>query len=152
MNLSASACSICIYVQVIRDRHFKYGFNDEPQWNLKTTRFVDWWLLHVEQGFRDGPNRMDGRGLETTYYGNGEPLYYLMISVSYFIVVVLVVGAVVSGIVIDGFGEKRDQQEKLREQEESTDFVSVRCSPPFGNHLREAPNVFVCAGPNARQV
>ena len=68
------------------------------------------------------------------------------------IVVVLVVGAVVSGIVIDGFGEKRDQQEKLREQEESTDFVSVRCSPPFGNHLREAPNVSVCAGPNARQV
>jgi len=98
---------------------FIYGFGDQPDWNVPTT-FSSWIVIHLDQGLRDGPMRMDDKA----GYGNNEPLAFVVLSISYFILVVLVVGAVVSGIVIEAFAEKRISATRIENDMDTVDFVS----------------------------
>ena len=52
------------------------------------------------------------------------PFSFFMLSFSYFMFVVLILGAVISGIIIDAFGEKRDERCSMEEDIKDVDFVS----------------------------
>ena len=96
---------------------YKYGFNDAPDWSAET-HFYDWVLVHWEQGFRDGPYSLED------WQTGGMPFSFFMLSFSYFMFVVLILGAVISGIIIDAFGEKRDERSSMEEDIKDVDFVS----------------------------
>ena len=96
---------------------FKYGFNDAPDWGAET-HFYDWVLVHWEQGFRDGPYSLQD------WESGGMPFNFFVLSFSYFMLVVVIMGSVISGVIIDAFGEKRDEKGQMEEDIKDVDFVS----------------------------
>ena len=79
----------------------RYGFNGAPLWDQET-RFYDWVLIHWEQGFRDGPYSL------VSWESGRMPFAFVCLSFSFFLFVVLILGAVISGVIIDTFGAERD--------------------------------------------
>jgi hypothetical protein len=83
-----------------------------------TATFLDWVLLHWEIGMGEGP------GSAEDWASGSRPLSYVILSLSYFIFIVVILGAVISGIIIDAFGEMRDDKAEQEEDMENVDFVS----------------------------
>ena len=60
---------------------FVYGFGEQPDWDVPTT-FASWITIHMDQGMREGPVRMDKVG-----HSNNEPALFVVLSITYFILV-----------------------------------------------------------------
>ena len=76
----------------------------------------DWVLNHWDQGLRDGP--------VSTVIRSRPTLQFRLLSVTYFVLIVLIMNAVMSGIIIDAFAAQREFTESVEEDKETIDFVS----------------------------
>ena len=75
---------------------FEYGFDGDPTWGPNSTgvTFYDWIMVHWEGGLRDGPQH------SALWKSGSTPVKYVALSTTYYIIIVLIMGAVVSGIII----------------------------------------------------
>ena len=95
----------------------RYGFDDQPLFG-QAPSFYDWVMLHMNLGLRDGPSGRVEESLSVPPFG------YVVLSITYFILVVLILGAVISGIIIDAFASKREETAEILLDKQSVDFVS----------------------------
>ena len=93
--------------------HFEFG---------PGTEFLDWVLAHWEAGLRDVPETKED--WTTTSQRGGMPWNFLILSFTYFIFVVQIMGAIISGIIIDAFGARREARLAMAEDKKDVDFVS----------------------------
>ena len=99
---------------------YRYGFGDQPDWDTGPS-FMEFVLAHMNLGIRDGPQGMDD--------SRDVPWGFEAFSISYFIVVIVIQGAVVQGIVIDEFSVRRDMAEQMNIQKRRVDQASVPFNP-----------------------
>jgi hypothetical protein len=99
---------------------FEYGFNGDPTWGPNSTgvTFYDWIIVHWEVGLRDGPQH------SALWRTGSTPVQYIALSITYYIVIVLIMGAVISGIIIDAFSADRSEKERIKEDDKEFDFIS----------------------------
>ena len=112
------------------DIPFEYGFGGNPDWGPNSTgvTFYDWIIIHWDMGLRDGPHG------PAVWKSGGTPTQYLVLSTTYYIVIVLILGAVISGIIIDAFSADRAAKTKIEEDDRDYDFVSGLARSEFENH------------------
>eukprot|EP01047_Picozoa_sp_COSAG01_P005231 COSAG01_NODE_177_length_22954_cov_28.699554_13_plen_2463_part_00 len=79
-------------------QNFNYGFNGEPEFGPDSSgvTFLDWVVIHWDLGLRSGPQPLLDDSKNGTGLG-GRTVEYLLLSISYSIIVVLVLGAVIAG-------------------------------------------------------
>lgn len=99
---------------------FEYGFDGGPEWGTNSTgvTFYDWVIIHWDMGLRDGPQHS---GL---WQSGRTPIQFIVLSITYYIIIVLILGAVISGIIIDAFSADRADKNKIDEDDREYDFVS----------------------------
>lgn len=107
--------------------NFAYGFSDLPDLSHSyvSPNFHAWALAHFEHGIRDGPRQMLNDAQ--------PPLEYVILSTSYYIVIILLIGAIIQGIVIDEFADKRDKASEMHDLTESYDSCTGLSDVSFEN-------------------
>ena len=96
----------------------------------QTHTFLEWFILHIDQGMRDGPTPMTD-GPAQTEADETPPVRFTILSLTYFILIVLIMTAVISGIIIDAFADAREQKNTKEEDKRTVDFVSSLNSGVF---------------------
>eukprot|EP00736_Rhodelphis_marinus_P011999 Rmarinus@m.12901 len=86
-----------------------YEFGDAGPFN---DNMLQWVLSHWDYGLRSAPLR-----------SNPETLGFFLFGLSYFLLVVLILGAIISGIIIDTFGELRDEKASKEDDMENVCFM-----------------------------
>jgi hypothetical protein len=108
---------------------FEYGFDGDPTWGPNSTgvTFYDWIVVHWEVGLRDGPQH------SAMWRSGSTPVEYIALSITYYIVIVLIMGAVISGIIIDAFSADRTEKERIDQDDKEFDFISGLPRSEFEN-------------------
>lgn len=109
-------------------------------------------LFHLDHGLRAGGGV--GEHLSHQSYGGEHFASRLLFDLSFFLFVIVVIIAIVSGIIIDAFGELRDEKNSVMDNQQNrcficdTDSVSFeRQSVSFAEHVNREHNMWCVSKP-----
>ncbi|XP_074926682.1 LOW QUALITY PROTEIN: ryanodine receptor 1-like [Chelonoidis abingdonii] len=122
MTVGLLAVVVYLYT-VVAFNFFRKFYNkseDEDEPDMKCDDMMTCYLFHMYVGVRAG----GGIGDEIEDPAGDEyELYRVVFDITFFFFVVVILLAIIQGLIIDAFGELRDQQEQVKEDMETKCFI-----------------------------
>ncbi|XP_071024256.1 ryanodine receptor 1-like isoform X2 [Oncorhynchus clarkii lewisi] len=122
MTLGLLAVVVYLYTVVafIFFRKFYNKSEDEDEPDMKCDDMMTCYLFHMYVGVRAGGGI--GDEIEDPA-GDVYELYRVVFDITFFFFVIVILLAIIQGLIIDAFGELRDQQEQVKEDMETKCFI-----------------------------
>nr|XP_046173098.1 ryanodine receptor 1-like [Oncorhynchus gorbuscha] len=122
MTLGLLAVVVYLYTVVafIFFRKFYNKSEDEDEPDMKCDDMMTCYLFHIYVGVRAGGGI--GDEIEDPA-GDVYELYRVIFDITFFFFVIVILLAIIQGLIIDAFGELRDQQEQVKEDMETKCFI-----------------------------
>ncbi|KAM6184479.1 LOW QUALITY PROTEIN: ryanodine receptor 1-like, partial [Sarcoramphus papa] len=121
MTVGLLAVVVYLYT-VVAFNFFRKFYNkseDEDEPDMKCDDMMTCYLFHMYVGVRGG-----GIGDEIEDpAGDDYELYRVVFDITFFFFVIVILLAIIQGLIIDAFGELRDQQEQVKEDMETKCFI-----------------------------
>ncbi|KAA0708571.1 Ryanodine receptor 3 [Triplophysa tibetana] len=122
--LTVGLLAVVVYLYtVVAFNFFRKFYNkseDEDQPDMKCDDMMTCYLFHMYVGVRAG----GGIGDEIVDpAGDPYELYRILFDITFFFFVIVILLAIIQGLIIDAFGELRDQQEQVNEDMETKCFI-----------------------------
>ncbi|XP_051973037.1 LOW QUALITY PROTEIN: ryanodine receptor 1 [Xyrauchen texanus] len=122
MTVGLLAVVVYLYT-VVAFNFFRKFYNkseDEEEPDMKCDDMMTCYLFHMYVGVRAG----GGIGDEIEDPAGDEyELYRVVFDITFFFFVIVILLAIIQGLIIDAFGELRDQQEQVKEDMETKCFI-----------------------------
>ncbi|XP_069500422.1 ryanodine receptor 1 isoform X4 [Ambystoma mexicanum] len=122
MTVGLLAVVVYLYT-VVAFNFFRKFYNkseDEDEPDMKCDDMMTCYLFHMYVGVRAG----GGIGDEIEDPAGDEyELYRVIFDITFFFFVIVILLAIIQGLIIDAFGELRDQQEQVKEDMETKCFI-----------------------------
>uniref|UniRef100_A0A1A8C289 Ryanodine receptor 1b (Skeletal) n=1 Tax=Nothobranchius kadleci TaxID=1051664 RepID=A0A1A8C289_NOTKA len=122
MTVGLLAVVVYLYT-VVAFNFFRKFYNkseDEDEPDMKCDDMMTCYLFHMYVGVRAGGGI--GDEIEDPA-GDDYELYRVVFDITFFFFVIVILLAIIQGLIIDAFGELRDQQEQVREDMETKCFI-----------------------------
>ncbi|XP_064421057.1 ryanodine receptor 3 isoform X3 [Latimeria chalumnae] len=122
--LTVGLLAVVVYLYtVVAFNFFRKFYNkseDEDAPDMKCDDMMTCYLFHMYVGVRAG----GGIGDEIVDpAGDPYEMYRILFDITFFFFVIVILLAIIQGLIIDAFGELRDQQEQVREDMETKCFI-----------------------------
>ncbi|XP_052001465.1 LOW QUALITY PROTEIN: ryanodine receptor 3 [Xyrauchen texanus] len=122
--LTVGLLAVVVYLYtVVAFNFFRKFYNksaDEDEPDMKCDDMMTCYLFHMYVGVRAG----GGIGDEIDDpAGDPYELYRILFDITFFFFVIVILLAIIQGLIIDAFGELRDQQEQVKEDMETKCFI-----------------------------
>uniref|UniRef100_A0A671PCZ7 Ryanodine receptor 3-like n=1 Tax=Sinocyclocheilus anshuiensis TaxID=1608454 RepID=A0A671PCZ7_9TELE len=122
--LTVGLLAVVVYLYtVVAFNFFRKFYNkseDEDAPDMKCDDMMTCYLFHMYVGVRAG----GGIGDEIVDpAGDPYELYRILFDITFFFFVIVILLAIIQGLIIDAFGELRDQQEQVKEDMETKCFI-----------------------------
>ncbi|XP_067337181.1 ryanodine receptor 3 isoform X3 [Channa argus] len=122
--LTVGLLAVVVYLYtVVAFNFFRKFYNkseDEDEPDMKCDDMMTCYLFHMYVGVRAG----GGIGDELQDpAGDPYELYRILFDITFFFFVIVILLAIIQGLIIDAFGELRDQQEQVKEDMETKCFI-----------------------------
>ncbi|XP_030626784.1 ryanodine receptor 3 [Chanos chanos] len=122
--LTVGLLAVVVYLYtVVAFNFFRKFYNkseDEDEPDMKCDDMMTCYLFHMYVGVRAGGGI--GDEIEDPA-GDPYELYRILFDITFFFFVIVILLAIIQGLIIDAFGELRDQQEQVREDMETKCFI-----------------------------
>ncbi|CAB1413977.1 unnamed protein product [Pleuronectes platessa] len=122
--LTVGLLAVVVYLYtVVAFNFFRKFYNkseDEDEPDMKCDDMMTCYLFHMYVGVRAGGGI--GDELEDPA-GDAYELYRILFDITFFFFVIVILLAIIQGLIIDAFGELRDQQEQVKEDMETKCFI-----------------------------
>uniref|UniRef100_A0A4W5NQE2 Ryanodine receptor 3 n=1 Tax=Hucho hucho TaxID=62062 RepID=A0A4W5NQE2_9TELE len=122
--LTVGLLAVVVYLYtVVAFNFFRKFYNkseDENQPDMKCDDMMTCYLFHMYVGVRAGGGI--GDEIEDPA-GDPYELYRILFDITFFFFVIVILLAIIQGLIIDAFGELRDQQEQVKEDMETKCFI-----------------------------
>ncbi|XP_047657475.1 ryanodine receptor 3 isoform X4 [Tachysurus fulvidraco] len=122
--LTVGLLAVVVYLYtVVAFNFFRKFYNkseDEDQPDMKCDDMMTCYLFHMYVGVRAGGGI--GDEIEDPA-GDPYELYRILFDITFFFFVIVILLAIIQGLIIDAFGELRDQQEQVKEDMETKCFI-----------------------------
>ncbi|XP_028295256.1 LOW QUALITY PROTEIN: ryanodine receptor 3 [Gouania willdenowi] len=122
--LTVGLLAVVVYLySVVAFNFFRKFYNkseDEDAPDMKCDDMMTCYLFHMYVGVRAGGGI--GDELEDPA-GDPYELYRILFDITFFFFVIVILLAIIQGLIIDAFGELRDQQEQVKEDMETKCFI-----------------------------
>uniref|UniRef100_A0A8C3CU68 Ryanodine receptor 3 n=1 Tax=Cairina moschata TaxID=8855 RepID=A0A8C3CU68_CAIMO len=141
--LTVGLLAVVVYLYtVVAFNFFRKFYNkseDEDEPDMKCDDMMTCYLFHMYVGVRAGGGI--GDEIEDPA-GDPYEMYRIVFDITFFFFVIVILLAIIQGLIIDAFGELRDQQEQVREDMETKCFI---CG--IGNdYFDTTPHVYFTIG------
>ncbi|XP_031717453.1 ryanodine receptor 3 isoform X4 [Anarrhichthys ocellatus] len=124
LMLTVGLLAVVVYLYtVVAFNFFRKFYNkseDEDEPDMKCDDMMTCYLFHMYVGVRAGGGI--GDELEDPA-GDAYELYRILFDITFFFFVIVILLAIIQGLIIDAFGELRDQQEQVKEDMETKCFI-----------------------------
>ncbi|KAM3861482.1 ryanodine receptor 3 [Diretmus argenteus] len=124
LMLTVGLLAVVVYLYtVVAFNFFRKFYNkseDEDEPDMKCDDMMTCYLFHMYVGVRAGGGI--GDELEDPA-GDPYELYRILFDITFFFFVIVILLAIIQGLIIDAFGELRDQQEQVKEDMETKCFI-----------------------------
>uniref|UniRef100_A0A3P9B5N6 Ryanodine receptor 3 n=1 Tax=Maylandia zebra TaxID=106582 RepID=A0A3P9B5N6_9CICH len=122
--LTVGLLAVVVYLYtVVAFNFFRKFYNkseDEDEPDMKCDDMMTCYMFHMYVGVRAGGGI--GDELEDPA-GDPYELYRILFDITFFFFVIVILLAIIQGLIIDAFGELRDQQEQVKEDMETKCFI-----------------------------
>ncbi|XP_073683591.1 ryanodine receptor 3 [Garra rufa] len=122
--LTVGLLAVVVYLYtVVAFNFFRKFYNksaDEDEPDMKCDDMMTCYLFHMYVGVRAGGGI--GDEIEDPA-GDPYELYRILFDITFFFFVIVILLAIIQGLIIDAFGELRDQQEQVKEDMETKCFI-----------------------------
>ncbi|XP_029456052.1 LOW QUALITY PROTEIN: ryanodine receptor 3 [Rhinatrema bivittatum] len=122
--LTVGLLAVVVYLYtVVAFNFFRKFYNkseDEQEPDMKCDDMMTCYLFHMYVGVRAGGGI--GDEIEDPA-GDPYEMYRIVFDITFFFFVIVILLAIIQGLIIDAFGELRDQQEQVREDMETKCFI-----------------------------
>ncbi|KAH0620577.1 hypothetical protein JD844_021198 [Phrynosoma platyrhinos] len=122
--LTVGLLAVVVYLYtVVAFNFFRKFYNkseDEDEPDMKCDDMMTCYLFHMYVGVRAGGGI--GDEIEDPA-GDPYEMYRIVFDITFFFFVVVILLAIIQGLIIDAFGELRDQQEQVKEDMETKCFI-----------------------------
>ncbi|XP_048805476.1 ryanodine receptor 3 isoform X1 [Lagopus muta] len=122
--LTVGLLAVVVYLYtVVAFNFFRKFYNkseDEDEPDMKCDDMMTCYLFHMYVGVRSGGGI--GDEIEDPA-GDPYEIYRIVFDITFFFFVIVILLAIIQGLIIDAFGELRDQQEQVREDMETKCFI-----------------------------
>lgn len=122
--LTVGLLAVVVYLYtVVAFNFFRKFYNkseDDDEPDMKCDDMMTCYLFHMYVGVRAGGGI--GDEIEDPA-GDPYEMYRIVFDITFFFFVVVILLAIIQGLIIDAFGELRDQQEQVREDMETKCFI-----------------------------
>ncbi|XP_066532570.1 ryanodine receptor 3 [Hoplias malabaricus] len=122
--LTVGLLAVVVYLYtVVAFNFFRKFYNkseDEDAPDMKCDDMMTCYLFHMYVGVRAGGGI--GDEIEDPA-GDPYELYRILFDITFFFFVIVILLAIIQGLIIDAFGELRDQQEQVKEDMETKCFI-----------------------------
>ncbi|XP_051511074.1 ryanodine receptor 3-like isoform X1 [Myxocyprinus asiaticus] len=122
--LTVGLLAVVVYLYtVVAFNFFRKFYNkseDEDTPDMKCDDMMTCYLFHMYVGVRAGGGI--GDEIEDPA-GDPYELYRILFDITFFFFVIVILLAIIQGLIIDAFGELRDQQEQVKEDMETKCFI-----------------------------
>ncbi|XP_059897680.1 ryanodine receptor 3 isoform X2 [Gadus macrocephalus] len=122
--LTVGLLAVIVYLYtVVAFNFFRKFYNkseDEDEPDMKCDDMMTCYLFHLYAGVRAGGGI--GDELEDPA-GDPYELYRVLFDITFFFFIIVILLAIIQGLIIDAFGELRDQQEQVKEDMETKCFI-----------------------------
>uniref|UniRef100_A0A4W5N343 Ryanodine receptor 3 n=1 Tax=Hucho hucho TaxID=62062 RepID=A0A4W5N343_9TELE len=122
--LTVGLLAVVVYLYtVVAFNFFRKFYNkseDDNQPDMKCDDMMTCYLFHMYVGVRAGGGI--GDEIEDPA-GDPYELYRILFDITFFFFVIVILLAIIQGLIIDAFGELRDQQEQVKEDMETKCFI-----------------------------
>ncbi|XP_054474291.1 ryanodine receptor 3 [Anoplopoma fimbria] len=122
--LTVGLLAVVVYLYtVVAFNFFRKFYNkseDEDEPDMKCDDMMTCYLFHMYVGVRAGGGI--GDELEDPA-GDPYELWRILFDITFFFFVIVILLAIIQGLIIDAFGELRDQQEQVKEDMETKCFI-----------------------------
>uniref|UniRef100_A0A8C2FB98 Ryanodine receptor 3 n=1 Tax=Cyprinus carpio TaxID=7962 RepID=A0A8C2FB98_CYPCA len=122
--LTVGLLAVVVYLYtVVAFNFFRKFYNkseDEDAPDMKCDDMMTCYLFHMYVGVRAGGGI--GDEIEDPA-GDPSELYRILFDITFFFFVIVILLAIIQGLIIDAFGELRDQQEQVKEDMETKCFI-----------------------------
>ncbi|XP_072425167.1 ryanodine receptor 3 isoform X3 [Chiloscyllium punctatum] len=122
--LTVGLLAVVVYLYtVVAFNFFRKFYNkseDEDEPDMKCDDMMTCYLFHMYVGVRAGGGI--GDEIEDPA-GDPSEMYRIIFDITFFFFVIVILLAIIQGLIIDAFGELRDQQEQVREDMETKCFI-----------------------------
>ncbi|XP_069065087.1 ryanodine receptor 3 isoform X1 [Pleurodeles waltl] len=124
LALTVGLLAVVVYLYtVVAFNFFRKFYNkseDEDSPDMKCDDMMTCYLFHMYVGVRAGGGI--GDEIEDPA-GDPYEMYRIVFDITFFFFVIVILLAIIQGLIIDAFGELRDQQEQVREDMETKCFI-----------------------------
>ncbi|OCT64786.1 hypothetical protein XELAEV_18041025mg [Xenopus laevis] len=124
LALTVGLLAVVVYLYtVVAFNFFRKFYNkseDEDDPDMKCDDMMTCYLFHMYVGVRAGGGI--GDEIEDPA-GDPYEMYRIVFDITFFFFVIVILLAIIQGLIIDAFGELRDQQEQVREDMETKCFI-----------------------------
>ncbi|XP_071665440.1 ryanodine receptor 3 isoform X10 [Patagioenas fasciata] len=122
--LTVGLLAVVVYLYtVVAFNFFRKFYNkseDEDEPDMKCDDMMTCYLFHMYVGVRAGGGI--GDEIEDPA-GDPYEMYRIVFDITFFFFVIVILLAIIQGLIIDAFGELRDQQEQVKEDMETKCFI-----------------------------
>uniref|UniRef100_A0A2K5IN02 Ryanodine receptor 3 n=1 Tax=Colobus angolensis palliatus TaxID=336983 RepID=A0A2K5IN02_COLAP len=122
--LTVGLLAVVVYLYtVVAFNFFRKFYNkseDDDEPDMKCDDMMTCYLFHMYVGVRAGGGI--GDEIEDPA-GDPYEMYRIVFDITFFFFVIVILLAIIQGLIIDAFGELRDQQEQVREDMETKCFI-----------------------------
>ncbi|KAM6461143.1 ryanodine receptor 3 [Liasis olivaceus] len=122
--LTVGLLAVVVYLYtVVAFNFFRKFYNkseDEDEPDMKCDDMMTCYLFHMYVGVRAGGGI--GDEIEDPA-GDPYEIYRIVFDITFFFFVIVILLAIIQGLIIDAFGELRDQQEQVKEDMETKCFI-----------------------------
>uniref|UniRef100_A0A4W6EV60 Ryanodine receptor 3 n=1 Tax=Lates calcarifer TaxID=8187 RepID=A0A4W6EV60_LATCA len=122
--LTVGLLAVVVYLYtVVAFNFFRKFYNkseDDDEPDMKCDDMMTCYLFHMYVGVRAGGGI--GDEIEDPA-GDPYELYRILFDITFFFFVIVILLAIIQGLIIDAFGELRDQQEQVKEDMETKCFI-----------------------------
>ncbi|XP_076849219.1 ryanodine receptor 3 isoform X1 [Brachyhypopomus gauderio] len=122
--LTVGLLAVVVYLYtVVAFNFFRKFYNkseDEDAPDMKCDDMMTCYLFHMYVGVRAGGGI--GDEIEDPA-GDAYEIYRILFDITFFFFVIVILLAIIQGLIIDAFGELRDQQEQVKEDMETKCFI-----------------------------
>uniref|UniRef100_A0A8C4QC96 Ryanodine receptor 2b (cardiac) n=1 Tax=Eptatretus burgeri TaxID=7764 RepID=A0A8C4QC96_EPTBU len=124
LMLTVGLLAVVVYLYTVVAFNFFRKFyiksEDEDEMDMKCDDMLTCYIFHMYVGVRAG----GGIGDEIEDPAGDEyELYRMIFDITFFFFVIVILLAIIQGLIIDAFGELRDQQEQVKEDMETKCFI-----------------------------
>ncbi|CAJ1067174.1 ryanodine receptor 2 [Xyrichtys novacula] len=122
--LTVGLLAVVVYLYTVVAFNFFRKFynksNDDDTWDMKCNDMLTCYMFHMYVGVRAG----GGIGDEIEDPAGDEfEVERIVFDITFFFFVIVILLAIIQGLIIDAFGELRDQQEQVKEDMETKCFI-----------------------------